>query len=215
MIRRRTLLVAAACYAAARPARAALPVPAGNRMAFSIVRKGGAIGTQVLTFEPDGNRLTVHIAVDIAVTLGPIVLYRYRHRATERWEDGRVTGLDSETNDGGTKDHAKMWWDGESLIVEGSGGPRYVAPPDASPATHWNRKMLDGPMINTQQGKLLRTTVERLGMDNGPSGGSALADHFALRGDVDMDTWYTPAPRWVGLRFTGRDGVEIRYEPIG
>ena len=211
MIGRRAILAGGACLVAARPAAAALPVPPNNRLAFSIVRKGDAIGTHVLTFEPDGDRLTVHVAADIAVSLGPIVLFRYRHRATERWEDGRVVALDSATNDDGTHVKARMWREGGPLIVESTGNPKYTAPADASPATHWNKAMLNGPIINTQTGKLMRPTISRLGAGTIP-GRQQQAWGFALRGDADLDTWYDAAPRWVGLRFDGRDGTEIRYE---
>ena len=211
MIGRRAILAGGTCLVAARPAAAALPVPPNNRLAFSIVRKGDTIGTHVLTFEPDGDRLTVHVAADIAVSLGPIVLFRYRHRATERWEDGRVVALDSATNDDGTQVKARMWREGGPLIVESTGNPKYTAPADASPATHWNKAMLNGPIINTQTGKLMRPTISRLGAGTIP-GRQQQAWGFALRGDADLDIWYDATPRWVGLRFDGRDGTEIRYE---
>ena len=211
MIARRIVLAGGACLAAVRPAAAALPVPPGNRLAFSIVRKGSAIGTHVLTFEPSGDRLTVRVAADIAVSLGPIVLFRYRHRATERWEAGQVVSVDAETNDDGTAVKTRMWREGGMLMVEGTEKPRYAAPPNASPATHWNKSMLLGPLINTQDGKLMRPAVTPLGTAVIP-GYPHPASGFALRGDADLDTWYDASPRWVGLRFNGRDGTEIRYE---
>jgi hypothetical protein len=211
MIGRRIVLSGGACLAALRPAVAALPVPASNRLAFSIIRKGGSIGTHVLTFEPGGDRLTVHVAADIAVSLGPIVLFRYRHRATERWEAGQVVSVESETNDDGKQVKTRMWRDGGTLIVESTGQNRYAAPSNASPATHWNKAMLNGPLINTQDGKLMRPSVTPLGTGRIP-GSLHPAAGFALRGDADLDTWYDVTPSWVGLRFDGRDGTEIRYE---
>ncbi len=213
MIRRRTLLTAALCAPAIRHARAELPVPPENRLAFSIVRKGGEIGKHILAFDFDDTRLTVKVVADIDIALGPIPLFTYRHRATEIWDGGRVVSLESTTNDNGTKHRVKMWREGDSLLVEGTDGPRYRAPADASPATHWNQGMLEGPMINTQNGKLLRPAISRVGIDGGPSGGARPAVHYTLRGDVEMDTWYAPTPRWTGLRFDGSDGVEIMYQP--
>lgn len=212
MIGRRSLLAGASCLAAVRPAFAALPIPPGNRLAFNIVRKGSTIGTHVLTFQPEGDRLTVQVAADIAVSLGPIVLFRYRHRATERWENGQVVSVDSETNDDGTKDRARMWREGGPLIVEATGSPRYNAPANATAATHWNRGMLDGPFINTQDGKLLRPSIASLGVTTTLPQCREPASGFALRGDCDLDTWYDASPRWVGLLFKGRDGTDIRYE---
>lgn len=122
--------------------------------------------------------------------------------------------LDAETNDDGTKYRARLWRDGGPLIVECTGIPRYVAPPDAKPATHWNRAMLDGPFINTQNGKLLRPKITSLGVRGNLPNCPHQASGFALRGDADLDTWYTDAPRWVGLAFQAGDGSVIRYEAM-
>ncbi len=211
MIPRRAVLAGAACLGAVRPAMA-LPIPAGNRLGFDIVRKGSKIGTHTLTFQPDAHRLTVEIAADIVIALGPIVLFRYRHRATERWEDGRVVALDATTNDDGEMFHVRMRWEDGLPVVEANGAPRYVAPANATPATHWNRAMLDGPFVNTQDGKLLRPSVAPLGVTTALPHCPLPASGFALRGDCVLDTWYDAEPRWVGLRFQGRDGTEIRYE---
>ena len=105
-----------------------------------------------------------------------------------------------------------MWREGGPLIVEATGGPRYIAPANATPATHWNRAMLDGPFINTQDGKLLRPSIASLGSTTALPGCATPATGFALRGDFNLHTWYDASPRWVGLVFKGRDGTDITYE---
>jgi len=84
------------------------------------------------------------------------------------------------------------------------------------PATHWNRRMLSGPLINNQTGDLLRPTITSLGFETMTltSGNSVRVEHLALRGDVELDTWYDSSPSWFGLRFIGKDGNEIRYERV-
>lgn len=190
---------------------APLPVPADRRLAFRIVRNDSAIGSHVLTFSPAGNALVVRVVVDIAVKFGPITLYRYSHRAEERWEDATVVSLDADTNDDGTVSRTVVRRVADGYSVEGLGVTRYVAPPETLPATHWNRRMLDGPMINTQTAELMRPVVTRVGASR-VAGGTTEADHFTLRGDADLDTWYDARPAWVALRFTAKDGSVIRYE---
>lgn len=190
---------------------APLPVPADRRLAFRIVRNDSAIGSHVLTFSPAGNALVVRVVVDIAVKFGPITLYRYSHRAEERWEDAAVVSLDADTNDDGTVSRTVVRRVADGYSVEGLGVARYVAPPETLPATHWNRRMLDGPMINTQTAELMRPVVTRVGASR-VAGGTTEADHFTLRGDADLDTWYDARPAWVALRFTAKDGSVIRYE---
>jgi hypothetical protein len=223
MISRRTAVGWAACAAlsCARTGLAApgygrpmgLPVPPGNRLAFNIIRKGGAIGQHVLTFTPDGNALTVNIAVDIHVGLGPITLFRYRHRATERWQAGQFVSIESRTDDDGTDLQMESHRDGNAVVIQGSATAPYRAPPHALPGTHWNKAMLDGPIINTQNGKLDHPAVTPVGLRPLPSGDTSdLAHEYQLRGDVALDTWYDDTPTWMGLRFNAKDGTEIVYE---
>ena len=66
MIGRRFALVGGAALLARRTAAAR---PRRESLAFRLVRHGDEIGTHTLSFEPDGEALTVRIAVDAVVTL--------------------------------------------------------------------------------------------------------------------------------------------------
>ena len=211
MIRRRLLLTGAAALPF-REARAALPIPPNNRLAFHIIRKGSTIGEHSVTFETAGDALTVSVAADIVVGIGPIAFFRYKHRAIVRWQNEQVVSIDAETNDDGTADHMTARREESGLVVEGSKAPRYTAPPRSLPGTHWDRAMLDAPFINTQDGRLMHPTVKMVGMEKVEvTGGSVEAQHYTMRGDADMDTFYDMTPSWVGLRFTAQDGSEVRY----
>ena len=211
MIGRRLLLggLASVPFGASQ---AVLPIPAGDRLAFHIIRKGDTIGEHSVTFKRGDDALTVSVAADIVIGLGPIAFFRYKHRATVEWQGGLVVSIDAETNDDGTKRRMTGRRDKTGLVVEGSKAPRYVAPPRTMPGTHWNRAMLDAPFINTEDGRLMHPTVTLAGMETvDVTGGTVQAQRFALRGDADLDTFYDLTPSWVGLRFTAKDGSEIRY----
>lgn len=211
MIRRRLLLTSMAALPVSS-AIAAVPVPPGRRLGFRVVRNGSSIGRHVLVFEPDGPRLTVRISVDLAAGIGPITLYRYTHRAMERWEDGRVVSFEAETNDDGSRSAITMQRQGDVLAVESSRAGRYLAPPGALPATHWNRRMLDGPFINTQTGEVMSPAVRREGAEPLPWAPQRQGERFVLSGAVDLETWYDALPTWIGLRFRASDGSAIHYE---
>lgn len=211
MIPRRSILAGVAMLPAA-PSLAALPIPPARRLGFRVVREGSAIGQHALTFEGNGARLVVRIAVDLAVGFGPITFYRYRHSATEIWEDGQVVAFEAETNDDGSISTMAMRRQGNALVVESSRAGRYVAPAGAVPATHWDRRMLDGPFINTQTGAVMRPTVTPQGAGPLPWAPQRRGTRFVLSGDVDLETWYDATPAWVGLRFRGSDGSAIHYE---
>lgn len=213
MIGRRVFLAGGAALATMPTlARAAWPVPADNRLAFDVVRKRTRLGTHILTFHPEGDALTVQVAVDIVFKLGPIVLYRYRHRATERWQGDQVVSLDTRTDDNGTACQVIARREASGLVVQGTKAPRYIAPANALPATHWNRRELDGPWINTQDGRIMRPRVSPEGRGIIPTadGGTVPARRFALSGDVQLDLWYDDRARWAGLSFV-KGGEAIRY----
>ena len=211
MIARRALLVAAGSLPQAAHA-SGLPVPAARRLGFRVVRNGSTIGQHVLNFEADGPRLVVRVEVDLAVGFGPITLYRYRHRATETWQDGRVVAFQAETNDDGSVRTVAMRAQGDALAVDSSQAGRYLAPPGALPATHWNRRMLDAPFINTQTGEVMRPAIRPAGIEPLPWAPERRAERLVLSGDVELETWYDATPAWIGLRFKGSDGSRIHYE---
>ena len=92
----------------------------------------------------------------------------------------------------------------------------YLAPPDTSPATHWNRRQLDGPMVNTQTGELMRPAIAELGTETVArvDGAQMRATRYNLSGDARFDIWYGERGDWAGLSFKGGDGAEIRYVAI-
>lgn len=188
--------------------------PAQNLM-FRVMRKGDDIGRHSLSFAGDASDLQVAINVDIRVGLGPITLYRYALRATERWRNGILQEVNGTTNDDGTKDFVTARRATDFLAVEGSAGKPYNAPVGAIAATHWNRAELAGPMVNIQDGALLDFKVTPKGSDQVTARGRPVtAEHFVLQGKEHLEIWYDSAGVWVGLTAIGRDGSLITYEQI-
>ena len=213
LIGRRLLLGAAMGCVTAAPGMSG--VPADDRISFRVMRNGSDIGFHTLRFTPQPNGLNIRITVRIAVSLGPITLFRYQLDGVEQWHDGRVVRLTASTDDDGTHETMQATRGAQGLWVTGNKIARYLAPPDALPATHWNEAELDAPWINPQDGRLLHPTVTPLGP--GPveiaPGRNATEQRFDISGDVHMQICYTQAHRWAGLTFNARDGSLVRYEP--
>jgi hypothetical protein len=216
VLNRRSLMIAGGAVMAMPAFAGLIAAPPGRSLEFHVVRKGSVIGTHVLTFEGQGDDLTVRVAVDLAVGLGPITLFRYTHRAVETWRNGQVVSLETTTNDDGTHHKVTGRRTDAGLVVEGTKAARYNAPDNALPATHWNRKMLDGPMINTEDGRLMHPNVQSVGTDAIPTagGGTINASHFAMSGDALLDTWYDATSNWAGISFKAGDGSVVHYERV-
>lgn len=218
IIGRRDILIGAGALALVSGVRTAaaavsgVPVPSVERLGFDILRKGSPLGSHVLTFATQGNRLTVQTQVRLLYKLLGVTLYHYSHHCTEVWDGGQVVAVDSRTDDNGTPCQMSARRETGGLMVEATGVPRYTAPANALPATHWNQRELDGPWINTQTGKLLRPHVVPGGAETIPAADGRVlnARRFDLSGEVQMTMWYDRLG-WAGLSFK-RDGAPIRYE---
>jgi hypothetical protein len=214
MPRRAVLLAGAA--ALVRPTAAALPVPQGDSLAFRMIRHGSDIGRHTLTFDRQGDTLTIHVAVDALVTLLSIPIVRYRHRVVEVWQAGSLLSLTGETDKNGQHEWVSASRGPDGVVVLGSKTERYVAPEPAGCTSYWNRHLLTGPMISLEDGVLLRPKVEQERAEDIPlaSGATIPADRYKLSGAFKVDLWYDRTDTWASLGLTARDGSYVHYERL-
>jgi hypothetical protein len=213
MLLTRRSFTSAACMAGA--AGFATGARASNApLAFKIMLDGSEVGLHKVTFA--GNRaenFTATISLDLAISRLLITLYRYSHRATEVWSGGRLATFDSKTNDDGTKDFCTIRRAGEEFAVEGSNGPRYLAPANALSSTHWNIDELKGPLINSQTGRMFHPKVSDKGSESVilASGAKIMAEHYGWPGEDALDLWYTADGTWTGLNAVTKSGSKLTY----
>jgi hypothetical protein len=206
------MLLGAAAVVSLRRAGASPPPPQSGKLGFSVWRNGDEIGTHTVEFGQDGDRTVVRSEAKFDIRLGPIVLFRYRYRVSESWRDGLLQSFSARTDDNGTAEFADAEREGDRMRVTGSKSGRYLAPPGAIAATHWNPAELDQPMINPQNGELMRFERNDLGEERLMSG--VLARHVALSGYATLDLWYDEGGTWRALRAVATDGSLIDYRPL-
>jgi hypothetical protein len=215
VIGRRAVLLAGAATTV-RQAVAALPVPPGDSLSFRLVRHGSDIGRHTVTFEPQGDNLTVRVGVGALVTLLSIPIVRYSHRVVEVWQAGELVSVTGETNKNGQREWVNAHRSSEGLVVLGSKTDRYIAPEPAGCTSYWNKRLLDGPMISLEDGVLLRPKVVEERADAVPlaSGGTIPADHYNLSGPFKVDLWYDRTDTWASIGLTAADGSYVHYERL-
>jgi len=223
MLRRRALLLGAGSMVGAvgvpsagfaDPGSDGLPLPPGGKLSFRIMRNGDQIGVHDSTFETSGDLMTMRAEVEIVVRILRIPLFRYTHSVVERWRGGQFFSLETRTNDDGKPFTVSAAREASGLIVSGSAEPRYTAPPEAMPMTHWNRAEVAVPKINPQKGNLLRPVVADLGMTTVPAatGATIRARRFNYSGEAILDVWFDEAGQWAALAFLGGDQSQITLE---
>src|SRR3546814_17461808 len=70
---------------------------------FLVLRHGEPIGTQRLTFSRRGDDSVVEVAIDIAVDVLGITVFRFTPRAEEVWRGGQLWSLVSDPDHAGTR----------------------------------------------------------------------------------------------------------------
>ena len=210
LISRRAVL-ASGLAALALPARAAQP----KALSFEVLRNGRKIGEHAMAFD-DGDGLSVKINIDMAVKLGPISLFRYRHEATERWRGGRFASLDTRTDSNGKILWASARRAGGAVLIEPAVGAAFEAPEAALPFTHWNRQIASAPLFNPQDGKLLkeRASVGGSGAVTLADGSKRPAEGVVFRGEAYIEDWYDADSVWTALTSRLKDGSAIDYRRL-
>lgn len=181
---------------------------------FEVWRKGQKIGAHSVGFHGDDAAMTVAIAAEMLVKLGPIPVFRYRHQASETWREGRFATLESHTASNGKVEQVSAERS-ETGVEITAGGKTVQASARACPLTHWNCAVLDGPLFNPQTGLVVREAMSRTADTVELADGRTVnATRYQLRGDAEIVDWYDPTGAWAALRGKVGDGSWIEYRRV-
>lgn len=213
--RRGVIALGLACWVRPDIVLAAPKAPPGGRLAFAVMRKGQKIGQHLLTFEESGDGLTARAEVEMAVNLGPVAIFRYRHSQVERWDDGDFASLETRTIQNGRHSQVSAKRTDKGVEVIGPRGSA-VLPAAARPLTHWNRQALGGPLFHPQKGRLMRLSIAR--QEAAPAvladGRDTPATRVTLAGEASIDNWYDRSGSWAALRAKADDGSIVEYRRL-
>ncbi|MCG8443908.1 MAG: DUF6134 family protein [Caulobacterales bacterium] len=218
LLSRRALLACAAgspvllpAFAAAEEALA--PYGGAGEIGFDVRRGRSSIGSHVLQFAREGDLLRVAIAIELRVRLGFVTLFRYSHRNDETWRGDRLVAMDTRTDDNGDLFEVTARAEGDQLIADGVDG-RIALPGDVLPTSYWRAETPERAiLLDTQRGRVREVSSALVGSDRVAwRGGEVGARRYAMRGDLNLDLWYTDENEWARIAFEAR-GATIAYRP--
>lgn len=208
-----TLVVLGLVPASSLGAEAALPEtsPAPD-LSFRVERGGDPIGTHRINFTREGDALHVAIDIELAVSFGPLTVFRYEHRNRETWRDGRLVALETETNDDGKRYKVSATATDNGLEVTSSANGTFMAPADIIPTSYWNPATLtQTQLLDTQKGRLIDVDIEETGTREARADGRTIpVREYRMTGDLKLKLWYSPDMEWLNVIFTAR-GEEVDY----
>lgn len=184
----------------------------GPTATYDIFRDGEPVGSHRIDFTRDGDSLTVESRSQIEVQVLFLTAYNFSYLARSRWQDGRLLILEATTDDDGEQSLVRVAPSNDGLIAKGPSGESSIAPTQ-SLSEHWWQRFISGDhQLNTITGAVNRIAVEPLGTADVPlASGIEPAERFRIDGDIQLETWYDDAGRWLGMRFLAEDGSMIEY----
>jgi hypothetical protein len=190
-----------------------MTMPRPGLLRFDVLRNDSRIGEHVVRLSRSGAKVEAEVAVELAVRIGPITVFRYTHSVREEWRDGEFQWMESRTNDDGSRHHVRAERTAEGVSVRRANGDVAHLPSGTIPLTHWNRQCMRAPLFNPQTGLPLKLTVQPRTPETLDLGGGRVARtrRYSLVGEAAMDAWYDDADSWVALQSAGRDGSTISY----
>ena len=210
------LFVAVAIFSG--PASSMNFTPAAKQaLKFTVYREDAPIGYHNFNFRPKGAKLEVDIDVDLEVKMMFVTAFKFRHVASEVWENGRLLRMVSETNDDGDPYKVKVERRGAGMLVEVN-GKRRLAPGDILPSNLWNRAILkEDKILHPILGEILPLVVTELGVREIETEvyGKLSVEGFKLVGGeiFQREVWYSNDGRLIEVGFnTPLDGSRITYK---
>ena len=186
--------------------------PPSGIIPFTVFRGGSEMGHHHTRFSVEDDALRVDIQIRLTATFAGITVFRYTHDSVERWQDGRLVSIDTETYDDGREYRVRGHADGDVFrILEGRDGP-WEAPADIIPTSYWHIGCVRNErLLHTQYGEPFVVSTQRLGRESITAAGRTIAaDRYRLTASLVVDVWYNPADQWAKLAFEAR-GAQVDY----
>jgi hypothetical protein len=175
---------------------------APGKLTFAVFRNGTKVGEHQVVIAGDDTATTATTDVAMTVKIGPVPVYKYRHRATEKWRGTQFVSVETFTEANGKKQHVLAQAGAGAVTIDGPAG-LVKAAANAAPLSHWNTVAFGRPLFNQQEGKVLKVTATRMA-----------PNHWAVRGEAEIDDWYDAAGQWQALKGKLEDGSTMEYRRI-
>ncbi len=184
---------------AAGPARAAET----ERREFAIHVDNKPAGQYVMTItKQDGGAESMAVQASVRVRV-LIKTYTYTYQGAEQWKDNRLLGMQSSTNDDGTRYDLQVTQEGSALRLRVNGQEKLISA-DSWPTSFWRLPAArfhnqDVPLLDADTGKEMNGHLHYVGVQQLTVGGQVQnCYHFRVTGGPSpVEVWYDGAQRLV------------------
>lgn len=220
-MQRRGFLSAAALLTVAAstplPASACRLFPADVTDRYRATQAGAEIGRQSIAFRRETGRFVVDVEVGMEFVMPGAGTLEYRHECREVWDTGWLHALASRTRIGERERYVEARRRRGALAVKGSEIRSYQVSTYVVPSSLWHRdSRLVEAFIDAESGNLRFVRPRFVGRERLDQSGTELeANHYRMRGQLNLDAWYNSdcaLVRW-DRPIAGGDGISFRLQP--
>ncbi len=210
-------IAGAAGCAVPRAARAAaamvIPGDDADRR-FSVLYKGDRIGAHTVSHSTATGETRVTTEIDLVVKALFFTVFSFSHRSEERWRDGRLTALRSETVEHGETLHVTGAPTPQGFRVVSNGVP-FIAARDALTSNDlWTPAVLrQAIVIDAHHGGVMGVSAHKLADETITVGGRRIhaARYRFITPYLAGSIWYDDGGLWVHGEFE-REAAQIIYQ---
>jgi hypothetical protein len=189
-----------------------LPVVSVDRR-FSILYKGGRIGTHTVSYSSATGVTQIDTEIELLVKVAFFTVFAYSHRSSETWQKGRLTSLVSETVEQGETLRVEGAATPQGFRVVSKGGPFIASSATLTSNSLWTPSVLEqATVVDAQHGGIIGVSAHKVGAEQIQIAGREVwATRYTfitpyLAGSI----WYDGSDLWVRGEFE-RDGARIQY----
>jgi len=183
---------------------------------YDVLRNGKKIGEHTISFHRQGDALQVTAETHMRVRILFITVFRYHYKSEENWCGNELMAVHTRVDDGGDiqQTQAVRTEDG-FRITRMADDQSNEQPADAEddyirgtfPSTnHWNMAAIEADhLFNTITGRLNRVEVSLMDTPQ------PAFNRYAVRGELNINTFYDADGHWRGMAFDHTDGSRIEF----
>ena len=179
---------------------AAVFAQASDEWDFAVALDGKPIGTHRFVVSGPSEARSVDSRADMVVRMLGIPVYRYRHRAEERWQGNCLRELNADTDDDGKRQQVAQRFDSPACLMGFS---------------YWNPKLVQQrQLVDPQTGRVTEVRFEAVADGSIDVRDRKVPAHgWLLLADKQRITvWYAAdTGRWIGLDADAKGGRRLSY----
>lgn len=175
-------------------------------VAFDAYLDNRLVGSHIFTIEGTDKTILVHSNLQLKAKFLGLWPINYTHQSTERWKDGCLIALESQTQKRGKPMQVKAQTNSLGLNVIGDDNTRTMSGCIKSFA-YWDNSLLqDSQLLNTENGELIEVSVETINHQD--SGGKSMVIGSS---EAEIQLEYSADGEWLSLTSQLKVGGTLHY----